>query len=94
MTKFVIITDQKARKEMAVFEMLFGEGKTLSFEGPLLAVDPTPEELAELDSNFKEIYESGRFEDMEVVDGVVYYDTGAKRGYVIDEDEVNIEEVE
>lgn len=94
MTKLVKVADPLAREEMDFAEYRYGDGKTLSFEGPLLAVDPTPEKIATLDPMFKEICETGRFDHLDFLFGVVYFDTGAERAFIVDEEDVSIEEVE
>jgi hypothetical protein len=87
--KNVTVTNQQLKAEMAFAELLFGSGKEPSFTGKLLAVNPTKEDFATYNENFAEAVADGFIQE-EVIDGVVYYDTGADRAYLVDADHVEI----
>jgi hypothetical protein len=90
---YVKVKNEEARQQMAIGELLFGEGKTLSFEGNALALELTPEIYASLNPEFAEILEEGSLtsEDLEKLsEGIVYYDTGAERPYWIFKKDVEL----
>jgi hypothetical protein len=89
--KNVTIVDERLKAEMTFAELLFGSGETPSFEGKLLAIDPPKEEFATYDSNFRDAVDHGVAPD--IVDGVVYFDTGANRAFIVPQDMVEITEV-
>jgi hypothetical protein len=92
MKKNVTVVDQQLKAEMTFGELLFGAGKEPSFTGELLAINPTKEEFATFNENFAEAVADGITPD--VVDGVVYFDTGANRAFILDEEFVEITEVQ
>jgi hypothetical protein len=73
---------------MSFIEIILETGVVPSYEGGLLAINPTREDFATYDSNFKRVVDEGRVQD--IVEGVVYYDFGAKRAYIVPEDHVEI----
>jgi hypothetical protein len=89
--KNVTIVDEQLKVEMTFAEMVFGTGNEPSFTGKLLAINPSKEEFATYDGNFKDAVEAGITPD--IVDGVVYFDTGADRAFIVDESMVEITEV-
>jgi hypothetical protein len=89
--KNVTVVTEQLKAEMVFAELLFATGNELSFTGELLAINPTKEEFATFNSNFKHAVEAGMTPD--IVDGVVYYDTGADRAYIVPEAHVEITEV-
>lgn len=92
MKKFnVTITNEEVVQQFKLMEALFGKTKNFDGFGELLAQNPTAEELAPLDPNFQGAYDDGRLP--EIVDGVVYFDAGANRAFLIDEEDVEIAEV-
>lgn len=90
--KKVLVTDEQLKSEMVMAEMIFGKGKSPSFEGELLAVNPTREEFATFNENFAYAVEIGEVPAGNV-DGVVYYDAGAERAFIMSHNEVEIVEV-
>lgn len=76
----LIITNQDLRDEMVFASMLF-EGKKPDLQGEILAVNPTPEEFAKHDENFRSAFEDGEVDGVE--EGVIYYDKGAERAFWI-----------
>jgi hypothetical protein len=82
------VVNEQFKKEMTFAEILFGSGNFPSFEGELLAVNPTPEEYAKHDENFKACNEAG--EDTDVHEGVIYYDTGAERAFWVKPEHVEV----
>jgi hypothetical protein len=90
--KNVTIVSDQVKAEMAFAEMIFGTGKAPSFEGKLLAVNPVASEFATYDPNFKMAVEE-MHEPTDIIDGVVYYDNGADRAYIVPAEVVEITEV-
>jgi hypothetical protein len=78
----VKVVTREIVEQVTLVEMLFGGGKQPSFQGEVLAVNPSREEFATLNDNFQAAVEEGLVGP--VVDGVVYYDTGAGRAYIYD----------
>jgi hypothetical protein len=89
--KNVTIVSDQLKAEMAFAEMIFGTGKAPSFTGKLLAVNPQADEFATYDENFAEAVREGFATG--TVEGVVYFDEGAGRAYIVDEEAVEITEV-
>jgi hypothetical protein len=82
--QLVTITNEEY-KVHALFMALLSGDKKPSFEGEIVAVNPSREEFATLNENFKAAVEQGLVEE-EIVDGVVYYDNGAERAYILPEE--------
>lgn len=86
---FVTVTDNDFKAHITLAEVIFQTGLTPSFDGELLAINPSREEFAKFDQNFASAVEAGVVP--EVVEGVVYFDTGAQRAYHLEESGVSIE---
>lgn len=93
MKTMVKVIDERLKKEMLFAEMVFGNGNTPDFEGELLFMNPTLDEFASADPNFKEAVRQGVPEH--VVDaGLIYYDKGAKRAFFMTPSKVEVTSVE
>jgi hypothetical protein len=77
--QFVKVINDRVKAEMTFAEVLFGGGTAPAFEGKLLEVNPTPEQFAQHDENFKACFEAG--EAIGVERGVIYFDEKANRAF-------------
>lgn len=81
MKTIVTVTNKILKSELLFAELLIGSGNTPSFSGELLAINPSREEFVTYDENFAEAVRRGYVG--EVVEGVVYFDTGVKRAFIV-----------
>jgi hypothetical protein len=78
--QLVKVINEEFKNNTVIWSLLVGEGSP-SFEGEVLAVNPSREMFATLNDNFKDAVEDGMVPP--VVEGVVYFDTGTERAYHI-----------
>lgn len=80
--QLVRVMDEITRSALYTGQVVFEGGKVPSFEGELIAVNPTKEEYAAINDDFKALAEMGLAEGVE--DGLVYYDEGAERAFWVE----------
>ncbi|MEH7116950.1 hypothetical protein V7128_05915 [Neobacillus vireti] len=91
MMKALKVVDQQMKAEMLLAELLFGSGNAPSFECEVLAINPTKEQFATFDENFEMAVRGGFVP--EEVEGIVYFDSGANRAFIVGSEFVEISAV-
>lgn len=91
--KKVIITNPQARLEMALIEVS-QTGRLMDLEGELLADSPTVEELVAIHECFEHVQHQADITDEDLAVFYVYYDRGADRPFVVEKEDVEIQEVQ
>jgi hypothetical protein len=82
--QIVRITNEEYKVHTLFMSLLAGESKP-SFEGEVIAINPSREEFASLNENFQAAVEEGHV-TTSFVEGVVYFDTGSRRAYILPEE--------
>lgn len=92
--QIVRIAHEEFALHLDTMEQLFGSGNKPELQGELLAVNPTAEEFATFDDNFRTSVEYGDATTESLKGSVVYYDEGAGRAFHVGEDMVEVVEDE
>ncbi|MGG3561609.1 hypothetical protein ABES03_08395 [Neobacillus rhizosphaerae] len=86
MKKNLKVVHDGMKAEMLFAELVLGSGNIPSFEGEVLAINPSKEEFATYNENFEMAVRDGVVPD--VLEGVVYFDHGANRAFIVSEEYV------